>query len=126
MFRIALKTGTNNIKINKRLLTTNILYTQKITTQLNTDPAFTEIGIVHYTDTQGINIVRQFGTTVVNMFGGKGFDTSVYDSLRTESITKVDNMLDDDHKICNMRMEFNHAHPDLIVHHIYGTLLKKQ
>ena len=108
-----------------RCMSTNILYTPKMSTQQNTDPTYVEVGIVHYTDTQGINAVRQLGTSIANIFGGKGFDTSVYDDLRTESLTKVSGMLDSDCKISNLRMEFNHAHPELIVHHVYGTLLKK-
>ena len=121
-----LSRSTRLIKPFVRRMSTNILYTPKMSTQQNTDPAYIEVGIVHYTDTQGINIVRQFGTSITNIFGGKGFDTSVYDDLRTESLTKISQMLDSDSKVANLRMEFSHAHPELIVHHVYGTLLKKK
>ena len=107
------------------MMSTNIIHTSKMTTQQNMDDDYIEVGIVYYTDTQGINAIRQIGTSVVNMFGGKGFDTSVYDNLRTESLQNVLNLLENDNKLCNVRMEFCHADQELIVHHIYGTLLKK-
>lgn len=109
-----------------RCFSINVFNNPKLSTQPNTDPTYDESGIVHYTDTQGINIVRQLGTSITNIFGGKGFDTTVYDNLRTESLKNVEKLLDSNSKISNLRMEFSHAHPELIVHHIYGTLLRKK
>lgn len=115
----------NTNKFNIKFMSTNVLKTTKMSTQPNTDKKYVEVGIVHYTNTQGINVLRQVGTELMTLFGGKGFDTSVYDYLRDESVKHVNDMLNDNQKVCNMRMEFSHAHPDLIVHHIYGTLLEK-
>jgi hypothetical protein len=112
---------------NKTDIYNNILLNPKISTEPNTDSSYKTIGIIHYTDTQGIDVLREFGTEVMNVFGKKGFDNPVYDQLRNESLNKVINIIETNpnYKISNLRMEFSHVNVNLIVHHIYGTLLEK-
>lgn len=106
----------------------NILLNPKISTEPNSDSSYKSIGIIHYTDSQGIDILREFGTEIMNVFGKKGFDNPVYDQLRNESLKKIVEIINTnpDYKVCNLRMEFSHVNVNLIVHHVYGTLLKKQ
>lgn len=106
----------------------NILLNPKISTEQNTDPLYKSIGIIHYTDSQGINVLRELGTEIMNVFGEKGFDNPVYDQLRNESLKKIVNIINTnpDYKVCNLRMEFSHVNVNLIVHHVYGTLLERK
>lgn len=118
---------TKIVKTCLRNYSSNIIKTNRISTQQNTDMNYKEIGVVHYTNSQGINGVRQLGTSITTLFGYKGFDTSVYDELRNESLEHVDKLLEDKNaKLCNMRMEFTHVGDYLVLHHVYGTLLKKE
>ena len=98
----------------------------KMTSQQNSDPAYVESGIIHMSESQAINAVRGTLTSFANVFGAKGVDNTIYDNLRNLTLNKLENMLKPDEKICNLRMEFANPMPDLLYHHIYGTLLKKK
>ncbi len=104
-----------------------IYRTSKISTDPNTDPNYRKVGIVHYTDSAGINLAREFGTGISNIFGMKGFDNTVYDKLRKETLEKVQGLLSDNQIICSSRMEFDVTPKatTLIIHHFYGTLYEK-
>ena len=60
------------------------------------------------------------------MFGAKGFDNSVIDELRNKTLSTLKTMINQNQKVCNLRMEIGHGDPALILHHIYGTLLEKK
>jgi hypothetical protein len=103
-----------------------IYRTSKISTDPNVDPNYRKVGIVHYSDSAGINIVRGFGTGISNIFGAKGFDNTVYDTLRKQTLEKVKGLLTDNQIICSCRMEFDIGTPSMIIHHFYGTLYEKE
>lgn len=105
--------------------TTNLFFDNRISTEANTDPAYMAAGIVHLTDTAGINALRSIGTEWANMFGAKGFDVSVYDTLRNDTLQKVMDILLPHQKICSCRMEFEMGVSN-IFHHFYGTLYEKK
>lgn len=105
----------------------NILLNSKISTEPNLDSNYKNIGMIHITDSKGINVIR-IGTEIMNIFGNKGFDNQIYDELRNESLHKINNFVNSNpnYKISNLRMEFSHANVNLLVHHVYGTLLEKK
>ena len=123
------KNSTRNRKANKYLKkggdrNISVYNDNRISTQQNNDPSFKESGVIHFSDSQAINALREVGTGFSNFFGAKGFDNTIYDNLRNESLTKVGALLQPGEKICNLRMEFDQTTPGLIFHHVYGTLLR--
>ncbi len=104
----------------------NYIYkTHKISTDPNIDPNYKKVGIVHYSDSAGINLVRGFATGIANVFGSKGFDNTIYDILRKKTLEKISALLTDNQIICSCRMEFDVATPSTVFHHFYGTLYEK-
>lgn len=105
---------------------TNVFDSTKLSTQLNSDPSYVESGLIHVSESRGINAVRGVITGVTNLFGAKGVDNTIYDLLRNETLEKLTNLLSEDEKVCNLRLEFDNPTPGLLFHHAYGTLLKKK
>ena len=105
-----------------------IYYSQNISTQQNKDKNYREIGVIHITESAAINALKGFATGVVNIFGAKGFDNSVYDSARNVALNKIMKQIDKTkQKICNLRMEVeNNPQSSLFFIHLYGTLLEKK
>jgi hypothetical protein len=117
--------GMNNQTIEeKRDLC--ILESPLISSDPNTDPSYRHIGLIHFTDSAGINLVRGFFTDVANIFGKKGFDNTIYDGLRKSTLEQIQKMLKPNQKVCSCRMEFDMAPTNtMIFHHFYGTLYEK-
>lgn len=105
-----------------------VFLSKNITTQPNTDPNYEEAGLVHISESTGVNVVRSTITGIANFFGKKGVDNAIYDKLRNDTLQKLAHILtkNGDSKICNLRMEFDNPMPDLLYHHAYGTLLKRR
>ena len=63
--------------------------------KLNIDPdkKYRTIGIAHHTELAGINLVRDMGNDLFNMFGQKGFDTGLYNRARNDGIRVLINKL---------------------------------
>jgi len=96
-----------------------------ITTQQNTDANYTEIGVIHVTDSTGINAIREMATGFANFFGSKGFDNRVYDLARNNALKKLEEQFDKrNQKVCNLRMDVS-SDRTLVFVHLYGTLLQK-
>ena len=119
--RHSLKGGDSNVDRQKYVFDSKLL-----STQLNIDPSYYEVGLIHISESSGINVVRGVVTDVTNFFGSKGVDNAIYDLLRTKTLTKLTELLNPDEKVCNLRMEFDNPTPSLLYHHAYGTLLKKK
>jgi len=104
-----------------------IYLSQTISTQLNTDMSYKEIGIAHVTESGAVNALKGFATGVVNIFGAKGFDNSVYDRTRNKALEKLMDQLNPNQKVCNLRMDVeNNPASSLFFIHLYGTLLQKK
>ena len=104
----------------------NIFDTTNISTQPNEDKNYKEIGVVHITESEGINFIKNIGTGVANLFGRKGFDNSSYDKAREKALFKILKMITIDQKICNLRMDIDvSSKSNLVFVHLYGTLLQK-
>lgn len=126
------KNQRNNTKKNKKYkkggddsVDKFIFITKNISSQQNMDNSYEEIGLVHLTDSTGINIIRDFATGVTNMFGAKGFDNAVYDYARNSALQKMQQKINENQKISNLRMEVSFDKTVVFVH-LYGTLLQKK
>lgn len=99
----------------------------RATTEFYRGNEYDTIGLYHITDTQGVSAIREIGTGISNMFGMKGFENQIYDNLRKETLGRMSKFLGDnpDCMITCIRMDFNHGE-SLLVHNLYGTLLKKK
>lgn len=66
-----------------------------ISDKLNIDPnkKYKTIGIAHHTELAGINMLRDMGNDIFNMFGQKGFDTGLYNRARNDGIRVLINKL---------------------------------
>ena len=98
--------------------------TDKISTQPCSRSKFKEIGIVHMSDSIGLNLVRNTATNVLNIFGQKGFDNTIYDKLRNSCLEKMTTLLKENQRVCNLRIEIERD-AKLIYMHLYGTLVEK-
>jgi hypothetical protein len=101
-----------------------IFMTDKISTQPCNDSNYKEIGIIHLSDSMALNMLRNAATGVFNVFGQKGFDNSIYDQLRNGCFTKMNDLLKDGQRVCNLRVDIERDEA-LIYMHLYGTLLEK-
>lgn len=106
--------------------------TTDISTQPNIDSNYNEIGIIHQTETTGINLLRGAVTDIANIFGAKGIDNVIFDRLRNTLLQKIENQLQDMSirskqilKISNLRMDID-IQESLIIMTAYGTLLSKK
>lgn len=87
---------------------------------------YKQIGIIHMSESAGINAVRQIGTNFANMFGSKGFDNTVYDKLRNQTFKKLINMISPNNKVFNIRMDLETSSKDTgIFLHLYGDLCEQ-
>lgn len=123
----------NNKTVNKKKnkggssnMDLNFFPSEKISTQPNFDSSYKEIGVLHITESKGINAVRGLATGISNLFGAKGFDNSVVDTLRNETLANLEKNIKKNQKVCNLRMEIDNPDPGLLFHHVYGTLLEKK
>jgi len=96
----------------------------KISMEMNKDPAYVERGIIHTTTVGAINAVRGFATGIANIFGSKGFDNTIYDQKREEVLKDLQKSLGDNQKICNLRIEIDSG-PEIFFIHTYGSLYEK-
>jgi hypothetical protein len=85
---------------------------------------YKQIGIIHISDSAGLNFVRQFGTNLANTFGSKGFDNAIYDQLRNKVLAKLQGMIENNNKVFNVRIdvESSGATSATIFVHLYGDL----
>ena len=104
--------------------------TKNISTQENKDSDYEEVGIVHITDTLGVNVIREGATSVFNIFGQKGFDNSRYDEARNSVLTLMVEEMEkrDIDRVCNVRMDASPGteNNSMIIANIYGTALRKK
>ena len=44
------------------------------------------MGIIHFTDSGAVNVVRQGLTGLLNIVGQKGFENTIYDQIRNKAM----------------------------------------
>ena len=116
-------TTTNNSQdINTSSNNATIFFTDKISIQ-SMPNNYKSVGIIHITESSGINVLRGIGTDVANIFGNKGFDNSVYDHLRKITFDKVNSTLNNKQKVFNTRLDFGtNPQGTTIFLNLYGDL----
>lgn len=103
-----------------------IFNSNQISNQQNYNNNYKEIGIIHITESGAINLIRSAATGLLNVFGSKGFDNTIYDKTRNLALNRLQSMLKSNQKVCNLRMEIeNISQSQLFFIHLYGTLLEK-
>jgi len=125
------KKGGEVVVPNKVVSTEKDLFvfpTKYISAELNRDPQYEEIGIVHITTSRAINLLRDVGTGIAALIGNSGFDNTIYDKARNEALTKLAEQIDTTkQKVSSLRMELTTSETSsLFFIHLYGTLLQKK
>jgi len=96
-----------------------------ISTELNKDKTYKREGLLHFTDSVGINALRSGLTAIGSLFGSKGIENVIYDKLRNTALQKVGILLGEDRRCYNTRMDFERFNDTLFLH-IYGTIYVKK
>lgn len=105
----------------------NIFIDKRLSCSSNRDRNYSEVGIVHITDSASPGWLRDNLTDFVNILGGKGFDNRVYNKAKEKAIKKMLNeltKLSSDHKVCDLRMDVEQRGQVVIVN-LLGSLYEK-
>jgi hypothetical protein len=102
-----------------------VFASDKISTQPCNDPEYKEIGIIHMSDSVGLNALRNAATNIFNLVGAKGFDNKIYDKLRNSCLEKLKKTVKENQRVCNLRIEIERD-AQLIYLHLYGTLMENK
>lgn len=105
--------------------TNNIYLSKHLSTDPNTDIDYHEIGIVHRTEIKGISLARDIISKVSNTVGLSGVDSGVYINLRNTMLTELEELLEKDQKISNIRFDYDRG-IGIVILHAYGTLFEKK
>ena len=78
------------------------------------------------TESAAINALRATATGILNIFGKKGIDNTIYDKARNLALDKLMEHVKPNQKICNLRIDVvDEGASKLFFIHLYGTLLEK-
>ncbi len=113
----------NALQLDQSKIDLYVFMSDKISIQ-SIPSDYKQIGIIHISDSAGINAIRQFGTNLANTFGSKGFDNTIYDKLRNTVLDKLNQMVaKTNHKVFNVRIDVeSSATSSTIFVHLYGDL----
>ena len=103
----------------------NIILGDFISFSSNTDSNYKSIGIAHVTESAGMNVLRDIGTSWLNAFGQKGFASSVHDYCREQAIKKLSLLLTTGQKLCDVRLDVETNQSTILIH-AYGTIYAKK
>ena len=102
----------------------NIFRTKQLSCASNQDRNYSEVGIVHITDSAALSWLRDNLTDFANIFGKKGFDNRVYNKAKEKAIKKMLTKLISDQKVCDLRMDVEQRDQTVIVN-LLGSLYEK-
>ena len=102
----------------------HVYLTTKMTMGPNTDPNYKPIGIIHRSETVGLNILRRLGTDLSNFFGGKGFDVGVYNYCRERVLRRMEDFVNKDQLVTDIKFDMETVGATVALH-VYGTLCEK-
>ena len=77
--------------------------------------------IVHVTEATGINVVRGIGTGFANLFGKKGFESTLYDNVKTNAFKKLYQQVPDKYSVGNIKMDIETTQSTIFCH-LIGTV----
>ena len=91
------------------------------------DPNYEKVGIVHVTSVVGVNVIRSYSTTVINVIGKKGIIDETMHQLRNEIFLEMENVMREKKidKIENVSVAFTKDSATLILN-AFGTALRKK
>ena len=78
-------------------------------------------GLVHVTEAVGINVARGFGTGVANFFGSKGFESELYDTVKTNAFKKLQQQIPDKYTVGNIKLDIETTNATIFCH-LVGTV----
>ena len=102
---------------------TVLIYSKtNISTEPNTDPAYTQKGLIHYSSSSSVNFLRQTVTGIGSIFGAKTLDVGPLNALRNTMLYAIDSSIAKNQKVNNLRINVENDGQSLIFCHMYGTL----
>jgi hypothetical protein len=96
-----------------------------ISTEPNKNKSYVRVGLLHFTDSAAINVLRDTITSIGNLFGNNGVENIIYDKLRNTVLTKVGIILGENRRCYNTTVQIERI-DDNIFAHVYGTLYEKK
>ena len=114
--------GIGNVDTSNK--DTFVFRSDKISLQPNSDSKYKEVGVIHITESGAVNAVRAVATGLFNFVGAQGFDNPVYDNARNYALQKLAGLLQENQRVCNLRMEVTNEETVFFVH-LYGSLFEK-
>jgi hypothetical protein len=83
-------------------------------------------GIVHITEAVGINVAREIGSGFANFFGSEGFESTLYDEVKTKAFDKLKTMMNDEQlHVGNIKIDIE-TDKNTIFCHLVGTIYMKK
>lgn len=82
-------------------------------------------GIVHVTEAMGINVVRGIGTGFANFFGKKGFESNLYDTVKTTAFKKLYKQIPEKYFVGNIKMDIETTQSTIFCH-LVGTVYENE
>tara|TARA_B100001142_G_C14045914_1_gene543913 strand:+ start:246 stop:629 length:384 start_codon:yes stop_codon:yes gene_type:complete len=123
------KTKKNKIKIKKggsNNSNINIINHRRFSTGNPTYKNMVSKGLVHITEAVGVNIARDFGSGLANLFGSAGFESKLYDEVKKKAFDKLIYMMSDEKlHVCNIKIDIE-TDKNTIFCHLVGTIYMKQ
>lgn len=104
--------------------TPNIFKTSNISTQTTLDPGYKVVGVLTHTINSGISAVREMATSLSNVFGQSGFDTSKFNTAKNRGLTAISEKLGLNQKLIGLTIDVDNS-PKLICVHFTGTIIEK-
>jgi type IV secretory pathway VirB10-like protein len=120
------KKSKYELKSDQTMIDKEFYENPDIMNSFNTDPNYDKVGIVHVTAVVGINVIRSYSTTVVNVLGKKGIIDENMHQLRNEMFLEMENVMKEKNidRIENVQVAFTKDSGTLILNG-FGTALRK-
>jgi hypothetical protein len=86
----------------------------------------TTVGLIHITESVGINLIRNMGTNVANLFGNEGYETVLYNNVKEKAFNKLKKIVNkDNYNVSNLKMDIETTDKTIFCH-LMGTLCKTE
>ena len=87
----------------------NIYFVKNISMQPNQDPEYKEIGVVNFSVPGALSGINEVLTEDATFFGFVGFKKRVYNLTRIKALDKLNLILKENQKICNLKIQLKIA-----------------
>ena len=103
----------------------NVILGNTLSFSSNTESEYKAVGIVHVTESAGVNVLRDIGTEWLNLVGQKGFQSGVHDYCREQALRKLMSLITPNQKLCDVKLDVE-TNKSTILIHAYGTIYEKK